>query len=166
MEIYYCDAGIISIDSRSVMTTRGFSGRRPSDEIAHRLPPGQYRTEEFPVLAKGPTPRVDPAIWRFTIHDGSRPLASWSWAEFQALPQTIWRGDIHCVTKWSKLDTTWSGVTIDDLATLCGVTTRTIRRDLQALEEAGFPIYDDKNYWDILARPIRQREFRRPLLSP
>ena len=104
------------------MTTRGFLGRRPSDEAVHRLPPGQYQTEDFPVLAKGPTPRVDPAGWRFTVKDGSRPLASWTWAEFEALPQTIWRGDIHCVTKWSKFDTTWRGVTIDDLFRDAGIT--------------------------------------------
>jgi len=104
------------------MSTRGFLGRRPSDEVAHRLPPGQYQTEDFPVLAKGPTPRVDPAVWRFTIKDGSQPLASWTWAEFEALPQTIWRGDIHCVTKWSKFDTIWRGVTIDDLFRGAGIT--------------------------------------------
>ncbi|HWS61660.1 MAG TPA: sulfite oxidase-like oxidoreductase [Steroidobacteraceae bacterium] len=104
------------------MTTRGFFGRRPSDEVAQRLPPGQHPTEDFPVLAKGPTPSVDPAIWRFTIHDGSQLLAQWTWAQFETLPQTVWRGDIHCVTKWSKLDTTWSGVTIDDLFQSAGVT--------------------------------------------
>ena len=57
---------------------------------------------------------MDLATWRFTINDGPRPVASWTWAEFEALPQTTWRGAIHCVTKWSKFDTTWSGVTPDD----------------------------------------------------
>jgi DMSO/TMAO reductase YedYZ molybdopterin-dependent catalytic subunit len=104
------------------MTTRGFSGRRPSDDIALRLPPGQYETKDFPVLAKGPTPHADLARWRFTVNDGPKPLASWSWPEFEALPQTTWRRDIHCVTKWSKLDTTWSGVTIDDLLQAAGIT--------------------------------------------
>jgi DMSO/TMAO reductase YedYZ molybdopterin-dependent catalytic subunit len=104
------------------MSTRGFLGRRPSAEVADRLPPGQYETQDFPVLAKGPTPHIDRATWRFTLKDGSRPLASWSWSQFEALPQTIWRGDIHCVTKWSKLDTTWRGVTIDDLLQAAGIT--------------------------------------------
>ena len=104
------------------MTTRGFFGRRPSDEVARRLPPGQYRTEDFPVLAKGPTPHIAFAQWKLTLSDGPRPLASWTWAQFEALPQTIWRGDIHCVTKWSKLDTTWRGVTFDDLLHAAGVT--------------------------------------------
>jgi len=103
------------------MATRGFSGRRPSEDVALRLPPGQYRTEDFPVLAKGPTPRADLATWKFTISDAARPLASWTWAQFEALPRTIWRGDIHCVTKWSKLDTTWSGVSIDDLFQVAGI---------------------------------------------
>jgi DMSO/TMAO reductase YedYZ molybdopterin-dependent catalytic subunit len=65
---------------------------------------------------------VDLARWRFTVNDGPRPLASWSWPEFEALPQTVWRRDIHCVTKWSKLDTTWRGVTIDDLLQAAGIT--------------------------------------------
>lgn len=77
------------------MATRGFSGRPPGAEAAKRLPPGQHRTEDFPVLSLGPTPRVDLATWRFSINDGARPLASWSWAELQTLPRTAWQGDIH-----------------------------------------------------------------------
>jgi DMSO/TMAO reductase YedYZ molybdopterin-dependent catalytic subunit len=104
------------------MTTRGFTGRRPTEETERRLPPGQYRTEDFPVLAKGPTPRVDLASWAFTINDGPRPLARWSWAEFEALPRTTVQRDIHCVTKWSKFDTRWEGVSIDDLFAAAGIT--------------------------------------------
>ena len=70
------------------MATRGFTGRRPSAAFARRLPPGQFETDDFPVLAKGPTPRIDLATWRFTLSDGPRPLASWNWAEFEALPRT------------------------------------------------------------------------------
>ncbi|MDM0076957.1 sulfite oxidase-like oxidoreductase [Variovorax sp. J2P1-59] len=103
------------------MATRGFTGRRPTAAFARRLPPGQFETDDFPVLAKGPTPRVDLSTWRFTLSDGPRPLASWSWAEFGALPRTVWEGDIHCVTKWSKFDTTWEGVSIDDLLAAAGV---------------------------------------------
>jgi len=103
------------------MPTRGFSGRRPSPPVAKRLPPGQYETNDFPVLSMGPTPDVDLATWRFTLHNGPRPLASYSWEEFEALPKTQWRGDIHCVTKWSKFDTEWEGVTIDDLFAAAGV---------------------------------------------
>src|SRR5947209_7818518 len=103
------------------MTTRGFSGRRPGAAAANRLPPGQSETHDFPVLAFGPTPDVDLATWSFALRHGPRPLARWTWTEFQALPQTTWRGDIHCVTKWSKLDTQWQGVTIDDLLAAAGV---------------------------------------------
>ena len=87
------------------MATRGFTGRRPAAATANRLPPGQYLTDDFPVLAKGPTPRIDMARWRFELFDGPRPLAGWSWHDFQQLPRTRWQGDIHCVTKWSKFDT-------------------------------------------------------------
>ena len=103
------------------MATRGFIGRRPTPAIANRLPPGQFETDDFPVLSKGPSPRIDMATWRFTLSDGPRPLKSWSWHEFMALPRTAWQGDIHCVTTWSKFDTRWEGVTIDDLLTDAGV---------------------------------------------
>jgi DMSO/TMAO reductase YedYZ molybdopterin-dependent catalytic subunit len=104
------------------VTTRGFSGRRPTADVAKRLPPGQYRTDDFPVLSLGVTPQVDVASWRFTLGHGPKPMASWSWAEFDALPRTRWRGDIHCVTKWSKFDTEWEGVGIDDLFVAAGIT--------------------------------------------
>jgi DMSO/TMAO reductase YedYZ molybdopterin-dependent catalytic subunit len=103
------------------MTTRGFTGRRPAGEAARRLPPGQSETHDFPVLAFGPTPRVDLATWSFTVRAGPRPVARWSWAEFDVLPRTRWRGDIHCVTKWSKLDTQWEGVTFDDVMAAAGI---------------------------------------------
>jgi DMSO/TMAO reductase YedYZ molybdopterin-dependent catalytic subunit len=103
------------------MTTRGFTGRRPGKDAASRLPPGQYQTDDFPVLSMGPTPDVDLATWRFTLSEGPRPLAAFTWDEFQALPHTTWRGDIHCVTKWSKFDTQWEGVTIDDLLAAANV---------------------------------------------
>ena len=103
------------------MVTRGFTGRRPTAAFARRLPPGQFETDDFPVLAKGPTPHVDLDTWRFTLSHGPRPLASWNWAEFDALPRTTWQGDIHCVTTWSKFDTTWEGVSFDDLLAAAGL---------------------------------------------
>ena len=89
---------------RSTLATRGFAGRRRDDESA-RLPPGQYLERGFSVLPYEPTPEVDTAIWEFSIdtHDGS---ARWSWDEMRDLPQTELTVDIHCVTKWSKFDTT------------------------------------------------------------
>ncbi len=64
---------------------------------------------------------MDLARWRFTIKQGPKPLASWNWDEFEALPQTRWQGDIHCVTTGSKFDTDWTGVAIDDLFAAAGV---------------------------------------------
>lgn len=103
------------------MATRGFFGKRPTDGIGERLPPGQYLTEDFPVLSAGPTPRVDLATWRFAVKDGVRPVASWNWEEFNQLPRTKLTRDIHCVTKWSKFNTAWSGVTVDDILAEAGI---------------------------------------------
>ncbi len=103
------------------MSTRGFGGRRPAAADASRIPPGQSLTEDFPVLSAGPTPRVDLAGWRFALKLGPRTLQAWSWDEFQALPQTRRVVDIHCVTTWSKLDTEWQGVLVDDLLAAAGL---------------------------------------------
>jgi DMSO/TMAO reductase YedYZ molybdopterin-dependent catalytic subunit len=103
------------------MVTRGFLGRHRGPDEAARLPPGQHLTTDFPVLSAGPTPRVKIEDWSFTLKDGPRPVARWSWAEFNALPQTRMQRDIHCVTTWSKFDTTWEGVLIDDILEAAGV---------------------------------------------
>jgi len=103
------------------MTTRGFTGRRPPPEIAGRIPPGQSLTKDFPVLSAGPTPRIRSEDWSFTLKIGPKPVQRWSWAELNALPQTVSTHDIHCVTKWSKLGTTWQGVLIDDLLAAAGL---------------------------------------------
>lgn len=105
------------------MVTRGFLGRRPSAEAAARLPPGQYVERGFPVLSAGPTPRLPTANWRFTLRIGARPVKEWNWEEFAALPRTTIKRDIHCVTKWSKFDTHWEGVTIDDILADAGLST-------------------------------------------
>ena len=104
-----------------IMATRGFTGRRPAPELADRIPPGQSLTEGFPVLSAGPTPRVSLSDWSFTLKIGPRPVKRWTWAEFQALPQSRMTRDIHCVTKWSKLNTPWTGVLIDDLLADAGL---------------------------------------------
>lgn len=93
--------------------TRGFLGRRPAE--SSRVPPGQYLTRDFPVLSAGPTPYTPLDKWDFTIRGTVVEPVSWSWAEFQALPHEKVTVDIHCVTKWTKLDTTWSGVSLDTL---------------------------------------------------
>ena len=103
------------------MVTRGFSGRPRPQGSEGRVPPGQSLTDDFPVLSAGPTPHVPVSDWTFTLKVGPKPIARWNWAEFNALPQTTLTRDIHCVTKWSKLDTRWRGVAIDDLLAAAGV---------------------------------------------
>jgi DMSO/TMAO reductase YedYZ molybdopterin-dependent catalytic subunit len=103
------------------MSTRGFMGRRPPPDVGGRIPPGQSQTDDFPVLSAGPTPRVRTEHWNLTLKVGPKPIRTWSWAELNALPQTKLTADIHCVTKWSKLDTAWEGVSIDDLLTAAGI---------------------------------------------
>jgi DMSO/TMAO reductase YedYZ molybdopterin-dependent catalytic subunit len=95
--------------------SRGFRGRRRSDVPAGRVPPGQYVTDDFPVLSAGPTPHTPRDQWSFTITGEGIDPARWSWDEFRALPSESVTVDIHCVTKWSKLDTTWEGVSVDTL---------------------------------------------------
>jgi DMSO/TMAO reductase YedYZ molybdopterin-dependent catalytic subunit len=97
------------------MVTRGFTGRPRTPDLAKRLPPGQSLTHDFPVLSAGPTPRINLEDWSFAVRVGPRPVARWTWAEFNALPKMMQTRDIHCVTKWSKLDTIWEGVLIDDV---------------------------------------------------
>ncbi|HTW83371.1 MAG TPA: sulfite oxidase-like oxidoreductase [Candidatus Sulfotelmatobacter sp.] len=97
------------------MFTRGFSGRRPSSDAAKRLPPGQHLVDDFPVLSAGPTPRVAPEQWSFTLKVGPKPVKTWDWTAFNALPKTKVTRDIHCVTTWSKFDTQWEGVSFDDI---------------------------------------------------
>jgi len=102
--------------------TRGFFGRRPLGDHADRTPPGQHLVADFPVLSMGPTPRVDVEQWSFTLKVGPRTVRRWNWEEFNALPKTAYTRDIHCVTTWSKLDTRWEGVLVDDLLRAAGLT--------------------------------------------
>jgi DMSO/TMAO reductase YedYZ molybdopterin-dependent catalytic subunit len=95
--------------------TRGFHSRRQAAVDAARLPPGQYETKDFPVLSTGPTPRTSLEEWSFTIAGAVGEARSWTWEELAALPSETVTVDVHCVTKWSKFDTTWTGVPVDAL---------------------------------------------------
>ncbi|MFI7067572.1 molybdopterin-dependent oxidoreductase [Kribbella sp. NPDC050124] len=79
------------------------------------LPPGQYVTHEFPVFSAGPTPRVPLDQWRLEISGADGVVRSWNWDEFQSLDAVQITVNLHCVTRWSKLDTTWTGVPVDAL---------------------------------------------------
>jgi DMSO/TMAO reductase YedYZ molybdopterin-dependent catalytic subunit len=95
--------------------SRGFLGHRQKGETAQRLPPGQYLVSGFPVLSAGPTPHTPLEKWDFAIVGEVDQPRRWTWNEFQQLPRETITKDIHCVTKWSKLDTTWTGVSLDTL---------------------------------------------------
>ena len=94
---------------------RGFFGRRRDSEYGERLPPGQYTVKGFPVLSAGPTPRTPLEEWTFTITGAVDSERTWTWDELRALPSETITKDIHCVTKWSKFDTVWEGVSVDTL---------------------------------------------------
>ena len=99
--------------------TRGFVGRRSEPDAkgatASRIPPGQYLTTDFPVLSAGPTPRTPLDRWSFSIDGLVREPVSWTWDSFMALEGREWTVDISCVTKWTKLDMRWRGVSVDTL---------------------------------------------------
>jgi DMSO/TMAO reductase YedYZ molybdopterin-dependent catalytic subunit len=95
--------------------SRGFVGKRRQAGAAFRIPPGQHSTLDFPVLSAGPTPRTPLDRWTFMIEGLVREPAKWTWQEFRQLPAREFVVDIHCVTKWTKLDTHWEGVSVDTL---------------------------------------------------
>lgn len=93
--------------------SRGFHGRRVDRD--RNLPPGQYETTGFPVLSAGPTPHVTMQDWELTVITESGVQHRWDWPAYLALPQETPTVDLHCVTKWSKFDTEWRGVSLDVL---------------------------------------------------
>ena len=101
-------------DEMPPLISRGFRGRR-GDAPAGRVPAGQYVTPDFPVLSAGPTPHTPLDRWDFSIVGEVDEPRRWTWEEFRALPSEEVTVDIHCVTKWSKLDTVWQGVSVDTL---------------------------------------------------
>ncbi len=100
------------------MVTRGFTGRARSASDA--VPPGQYVTADFPVLTAGPTIAIEPEEWELTIGDGATSK-TYDWDDLHGLPMVTITTDIHCVTHWSKRDTTWEGVSISTLFDDAGV---------------------------------------------
>ena len=94
------------------MFERLFGGRTTDPAVVDRVPPGQYVTEKFPVLHYGSVPHVDLTTWDFKVYGEVDAPFTLTWDEFKALPRKTVNTDIHCVTRWSKLDTTWEGVPI------------------------------------------------------
>jgi len=98
----------------------GFEGvdRRKEEERVRaegRLPPGQSLTLKFPVLHYGPVPMFKPATWDFRVWGEVEEEKLWNWDEFNKLPRAKIQMDIHCVTRWSKFDTVWEGVSVKAL---------------------------------------------------
>jgi DMSO/TMAO reductase YedYZ molybdopterin-dependent catalytic subunit len=93
-------------------------GRREQEEHVKRegrLPPGQSLTNKFPVLHYGPVPSFNPATWDFRVYGLVEEEKRWTWDEFNQLPRRKIKMDIHCVTRWSKFDTEWEGVSVKDM---------------------------------------------------
>ena len=98
------------------LVNRGFRGRRGQQPGVGLIPPGQHLVDGFPVLSAGPTPETALEDWDFTIvGETGATAARWTWEEFRALPAETPTVDLHCVTSWSKLDTSWEGVSVDTL---------------------------------------------------
>jgi len=95
--------------------SRGFRGKRRDAASSSRVPPGQYVVNDFPVLSAGPTPRVAFSEWTFVVEGEIDQPKKWTWEEFRKLPTEEVTKDIHCVTKWTKLDTAWKGVSVDTI---------------------------------------------------
>jgi len=116
--------------------------RRRSDEDRvreeGRLPPGQSLTNKFPVLHYGPVPPFDPATWDFRVWGEVEEEKRWTWDEFQQLPRTRLSMDIHCVTRWSKFDTLWEGVSLRTLVEQGFIRPRATARFVMQHAEYGF----------------------------
>jgi DMSO/TMAO reductase YedYZ molybdopterin-dependent catalytic subunit len=99
------------------MLSNIFRRREDEDRVRQegRLPPGQSLTQKFPVLHYGPVPKFDPSSWDFRVWGEVEEEVRWSWEEFNDLPRTKLAMDIHCVTRWSKFDTEWEGVSVKTL---------------------------------------------------
>jgi len=94
----------------------------PKPRLAEeRLPPGQYLARDFPVLHVGSVPKFDPATWRLRVFGDVERPTEYTWQQFTALPTKAVTTDIHCVTRWTKLDTHWEGVPFKEIARLVGV---------------------------------------------
>ena len=103
------------------MFERLFGNRAADPATATRIPPGQYKTDKFPVLHYGSVPRTNLGNWDFRVWGEVDSPITLTWDQFKTLPRKTVATDIHCVTRWSKLDTTWVGVPIGVILELAGV---------------------------------------------
>jgi DMSO/TMAO reductase YedYZ molybdopterin-dependent catalytic subunit len=118
------------------MFERVFGRKEQDPAIADRIPPGQYRTEKFPVLHYGSVPHTDLATWDFRVFGEVDSPFTLTWEQFKRLPRKTVETDIHCVTRWSKLDTVWEGVPIQEILRLAQL--RPSARFVVAHSEQGY----------------------------
>jgi len=123
--------------------SRGFSGWRAAANP--KLPPGQYVTTDFPVLSAGPTEHVPLDQWEFVVDDGAGTLKRWDWKSFRDLPAEPVTTDIHCVTRWSKLGTSWEGVSLDTLLADVKTDARYVMAHSYGGYSTNLPLEDLKN---------------------
>ena len=105
-----------------------------------RLPPGQALTLKFPVLHYGPVPPFDPATWNFRVWGEVEKEVSWTWEEFNHLPRQKVTMDLHCVTRWSKADTIWEGVSVRTLVEQGLIRIKPAARFVMQHAEYGFTV--------------------------
>ncbi len=137
--------------------SRGFVSKRRVDDAAHkeRIPPGQYETRDFPVLSAGPTPQTQLDRWTFSINGEIAEGLKLTWNEFLQLPSESITVDIHCVTKWTKLDTKWKGVAVETLLEKIDLEGNAEIKHLIAYAKGGYttniPLTDvlNKNAWVV-----------------
>jgi DMSO/TMAO reductase YedYZ molybdopterin-dependent catalytic subunit len=103
------------------MFERLFGSNVKDPAVAERIPPGQYKTEKFPVLHYGSVPHTDLSTWDFRVWGEVDSPFTLTWQQFKELPRKTVNTDIHCVTRWSKLDTTWEGVPIQTILEMAAV---------------------------------------------
>jgi DMSO/TMAO reductase YedYZ molybdopterin-dependent catalytic subunit len=119
------------------MFERLFGSNVKDPEIAARIPPGQYKTDKFPVLHYGSVPKTDLATWDFRVWGEVDAPFTLTWQQFKELPRKTVHTDIHCVTRWTKLDTDWEGVPIQEILRLARV--RHPATHVVAHSEPGYP---------------------------
>lgn len=97
------------------MVFNAFRRAERDQSIAQRIPPGQSLTRDFPVLHYGPTPNVNVQTWNLQVYGLVERTFDVNWTEFRSFPRKSVTLDIHCVTRWSKLDTAWEGADAQEL---------------------------------------------------
>ena len=123
--------------------SRGFSGRRTAADP--KLPPGQYVTNDFPVLSAGPTQHLPLDQWEFVVDNGASAVKRWNWKSFRELPAERVTADIHCVTRWSKFGTLWEGVSLDILLADVKTDARYVMAHSYGGYSTNLPLEDLKN---------------------